>query len=206
MRLRVWFKERWITSIFGLLRGERPVLSRVVTDQLRRGSRVAVLDSRGVLQLDELRLHNGTIYRWNWIVYDVSDDSPHLRVEKPVPPLAGPTGRGHDGQRRLLRRGWYAPWPPKTARSGARCLSRWPRRTSPWYRHGITADSVLAPGKVAHVAEPSYATAVARPPCRPMRQWEADEGEIGRPLRHHRTPPPAYGHRRNMAGRRGCAT
>ena len=41
-------------------------------------------------QLDELRLHNGTVYRWNRPVYDVSDGSPHLRVENRVLP-AGPT-------------------------------------------------------------------------------------------------------------------
>ena len=38
----------------------------------------------------ELRLHNGTIYRWNRPVYDVVDGTPHLRVENRVLP-AGPT-------------------------------------------------------------------------------------------------------------------
>ena len=38
----------------------------------------------------ELRLHNGTIYRWNRPVYDVVDGRPHLRVENRVLP-AGPT-------------------------------------------------------------------------------------------------------------------
>jgi hypothetical protein len=51
---------------------------------------VAVLDAGGVPQLDELRLHNGTVYRWNRPVYDVSDGTPHLRVENRVLP-AGPT-------------------------------------------------------------------------------------------------------------------
>ena len=41
-------------------------------------------------QLAELRLHNGTIYRWNRPVYDVVDGRPHLRVENRVLP-AGPT-------------------------------------------------------------------------------------------------------------------
>ena len=44
----------------------------------------------GYRSLDELRLHNGTIYRWNRPVYDVSGGSPHLRVENRVLP-AGPT-------------------------------------------------------------------------------------------------------------------
>src|ERR671912_326340 len=51
---------------------------------------ISVLDSGGVPQLEELRLHNGTVYRWNRPVYDVSDGSPHLRVENRVLP-AGPT-------------------------------------------------------------------------------------------------------------------
>ncbi|MGH3444975.1 MAG: glutamate--cysteine ligase, partial [Nocardioidaceae bacterium] len=38
----------------------------------------------------ELRLHNGTIYRWNRPVYDVVAGRPHLRVENRVLP-SGPT-------------------------------------------------------------------------------------------------------------------
>jgi hypothetical protein len=43
-----------------------------------------------VPRLGELRLHNGTIYRWNRPIYDVVGDQPHLRVENRVLP-AGPT-------------------------------------------------------------------------------------------------------------------
>ena len=48
------------------------------------------LDSGHAPQLSELRLHNGTIWRWNRPVYDVVDGVPHLRVENRVLP-AGPT-------------------------------------------------------------------------------------------------------------------
>jgi hypothetical protein len=41
-------------------------------------------------KLSELRLHNGTIYRWNRPVYDVVHGRAHLRVENRVLP-AGPT-------------------------------------------------------------------------------------------------------------------
>jgi hypothetical protein len=37
-----------------------------------------------------LRLHNGTVYRWNRPVYDIMNGRPHLRVENRVLP-AGPT-------------------------------------------------------------------------------------------------------------------
>ena len=89
VRPRVWFGERWITSIFDLFEENSryfPALLPISSDE----DPVAVLDSGGVPQLDELRLHNGTVYRWNRPVYDVSDGTPHLRVENRVLP-AGPT-------------------------------------------------------------------------------------------------------------------
>ena len=51
---------------------------------------VAVLARGDTPRLQELRMHNGTIYRWNRPVYDVVDGRPHLRVENRVLP-AGPT-------------------------------------------------------------------------------------------------------------------
>jgi CBS domain-containing protein/gamma-glutamylcysteine synthetase len=43
-------------------------------------------------QLRALRLHNGTVYRWNRICYGIIDDKPHLRIENRVLP-SGPTPR-----------------------------------------------------------------------------------------------------------------
>src|SRR5437763_154736 len=51
---------------------------------------LATLERGDVPRLSELRLHNGTIYRWNRPIYDVVRDQPHLRVENRVLP-AGPT-------------------------------------------------------------------------------------------------------------------
>jgi hypothetical protein len=89
VRPRVWFGERWVTSIFDLFEENSryfPALLPISTDE----DPLAVLDAGGVPRLDELRLHNGTIYRWNRPVYDISGDKPHLRVENRVLP-AGPT-------------------------------------------------------------------------------------------------------------------
>jgi gamma-glutamyl:cysteine ligase YbdK (ATP-grasp superfamily) len=89
VRPRVWFGERWITSIFDLFEENSrffPALLPISSDE----DPVAVLDAGGVPRLDELRLHNGTVYRWNRPVYDISDGSPHLRVENRVLP-SGPT-------------------------------------------------------------------------------------------------------------------
>ncbi len=89
VRPRVWFGERWITSIFDLFEENvryYPALLPIVDDE----DPVAVLDRGETPSLAELRLHNGTVYRWNRPVYDVVRGMPHLRVENRVLP-AGPT-------------------------------------------------------------------------------------------------------------------
>ncbi len=89
VRPRVWFGERWITSIFDLFEENVryfPALLPITDEEDPR----AALESGRVPKLAELRLHNGTIYRWNRPVYDVVEGRPHLRVENRVLP-AGPT-------------------------------------------------------------------------------------------------------------------
>ena len=89
VRPRVWFGERWITSIFDLFEENVryfPALLPVCEDE----DPVEVLARGDIPRLQELRLHNGTIYRWNRPIYDVVRGRPHLRVENRVLP-AGPT-------------------------------------------------------------------------------------------------------------------
>jgi hypothetical protein len=89
VRPRVWFGERWITSIFDLFEENVryfPALLPIVDQE----DPVEVLERGETPRLNELRLHNGTIYRWNRPVYDVVNGQPHLRVENRVLP-AGPT-------------------------------------------------------------------------------------------------------------------
>jgi hypothetical protein len=89
VRPRVWFGERWITSIFDLFEENVryfPALLPVTEDE----DPLAVLENGGVPGLHELRLHNGTIYRWNRPIYDIANGVPHLRVENRVL-AAGPT-------------------------------------------------------------------------------------------------------------------
>jgi gamma-glutamyl:cysteine ligase YbdK (ATP-grasp superfamily) len=89
VRPRVWFGERWVTSVFDLFEENVRYFAALlpITDD---EDPVAVLDSGGIPQLHELRLHNGTIYRWNRPVYDIQGGVPHLRVENRVL-AAGPT-------------------------------------------------------------------------------------------------------------------
>jgi gamma-glutamyl:cysteine ligase YbdK (ATP-grasp superfamily) len=89
VRPRVWFGERWITSVFDLFEENIryfPALLPLREDE----DPEAALDSGEAPQLAELTLHNGTVYRWNRPVYAVHDGRPHLRVENRVLP-AGPT-------------------------------------------------------------------------------------------------------------------
>jgi len=89
VRPRVWFGERWITSVFDLFEENVryfPALLPICTEE----NPEEVLTGGATPTLGELRLHNGTIYRWNRPVYDVVDGTPHLRVENRVLP-AGPT-------------------------------------------------------------------------------------------------------------------
>jgi hypothetical protein len=89
VRPRVWFGERWITSIFDLFE-ENVRYFPPLLPILDAEDPVEVLHEGGVPHLGELRLHNGTVYRWNRPVYDVMNGRPHLRVENRVLP-AGPT-------------------------------------------------------------------------------------------------------------------
>src|SRR3954470_1451178 len=89
VRPRVWFGERWINSIFDLFEENVryfPALLPVIDEE----DPITELEEGRTPALAELRLHNGTIYRWNRPVYDVVDGTPHLRVENRVLP-AGPT-------------------------------------------------------------------------------------------------------------------
>jgi hypothetical protein len=89
VRPRVWFGERWITSIFDLFEENVryfPALLPEIGDE----DPAAELAAGRTPRLQELRLHNGTVYRWNRPVYDVVDGMPHVRVENRVLP-AGPT-------------------------------------------------------------------------------------------------------------------
>jgi gamma-glutamyl:cysteine ligase YbdK (ATP-grasp superfamily) len=89
VRPRVWFGERWITSVFDLFEENLryfPALLPICEDQ----DPLAVLDGGVSPELAEMSLHNGTIYRWNRPIYAVTEGKPHLRVENRVLP-AGPS-------------------------------------------------------------------------------------------------------------------
>ena len=76
VRPRVWFGERWITSVFDLFEENIlyfPALLPLCEDE----DPAVVLDRGDTPDLAEMSLHNGTIYRWNRPVYAVVDGKPH---------------------------------------------------------------------------------------------------------------------------------
>ena len=77
VRPRVFFGDRWITSVFDLFEENIqyfPALLPISEDE----DPLAVLDDGDCPELAEMTLHNGTIYRWNRPVYAVSGGRPHL--------------------------------------------------------------------------------------------------------------------------------
>src|SRR3954469_2380470 len=89
VRPRVWFGEHWITSIFDLFE-ENARFFPALLPLCEEEEPLETLERGDVPSLSELRLHNGTIYRWNRPIYDVVRGQPHLRVENRILP-AGPT-------------------------------------------------------------------------------------------------------------------
>ena len=89
VRPRVWFGDRWASSVEDLFEENVRYFSALLP-LAEDEDPLAVLDAGGAPGLHELRMHNGTVWRWNRPVYDVADGVAHLRLENRVLP-AGPT-------------------------------------------------------------------------------------------------------------------
>ena len=88
VRPRVWFGERWITSVFDLFEENVRYFSPLLPEgRAEAGAPFMNGDNPG---LHYLNLHNGTIWRWNRPIYDPNGEVSHLRVENRLLP-AGPT-------------------------------------------------------------------------------------------------------------------
>jgi CBS domain-containing protein len=89
-RPRVSFGDSWVKE--GIIELFREDISRfraiIATD--KEEDALQVLEEGGIPKLVALRLHNGTVYRWNRPCYGIHEGKAHLRVENRVLP-AGPT-------------------------------------------------------------------------------------------------------------------
>ena len=115
VRPRVWFGERWITSIFDLFE-ENVRYFPALLPEISEEEPEDVFERGEVPELKELRLHNGTVYRWNRPIYDIVQADrtcgwrtaccPRARASStswPTPPST--TGRCGSSTRRTARCG-----------------------------------------------------------------------------------------------------
>lgn len=89
IRPRVWFGERWCTSMFDLFE-ENVRLFPAIIPESREMVEEPLLTPGQVPRLHELMLHNGTVWRWNRPIFEPGGERPHLRLENRVL-AAGPT-------------------------------------------------------------------------------------------------------------------
>ena len=90
VRPRVAFGDDWIdNSVLEIFREDIARFRVLLSTELDE-SPLDVLDRGDIPELHALRLHNGTIYRWNRPCYGVHEGKAHLRIEHRSLP-AGPT-------------------------------------------------------------------------------------------------------------------
>ncbi|MBT8040557.1 MAG: CBS domain-containing protein [Xanthomonadales bacterium] len=87
---RVHFGDRWIEESVTEIFKEDIARFRTVLTTDTEDDPLGMLDQGITPSLNALRLHNGTVYRWNRPCYGVKDNVPHLRIENRVIP-SGPT-------------------------------------------------------------------------------------------------------------------
>lgn len=91
-RPRVTFGKDWVyQSITEIYKEDITRFEVLINDEILENSSQALLENR-VPSMQALRLHNGTIYRWNRMCYGVLENKPHMRLECRYIP-AGPTIR-----------------------------------------------------------------------------------------------------------------
>jgi gamma-glutamyl:cysteine ligase YbdK (ATP-grasp superfamily) len=86
---RVSFGHGWVREGAAELFAESVALHEPLLPVLGAEDPLACVRAGGIPRLDELRLHQGTVWGWNRAVYDAADGG-HLRVEMRALP-AGPT-------------------------------------------------------------------------------------------------------------------
>jgi CBS domain-containing protein len=90
LKPRVHFGDRWLEeSVTEIFKEDIARFRTVLTTETEEDP-LGMLEQGIVPSLNALRLHNGTVYRWNRPCYGVVDNVPHLRIENRVIP-SGPT-------------------------------------------------------------------------------------------------------------------
>ncbi len=91
LKPRVHFGDHWIEESVIEIFKEDIARFRVILTTEFEDDPIGMVQRGEVPRLNALRLHNGTVYRWNRACYGISDNGkPHLRIENRVIP-SGPT-------------------------------------------------------------------------------------------------------------------
>lgn len=90
LRPRVSFGDAWVKESVVEIFKEDIARFRAVLASEPEDNPLEVLDRGEIPELKALRLHNGTVYRWNRPCYGVRNGVPHLRIENRVLP-SGPS-------------------------------------------------------------------------------------------------------------------
>lgn len=89
-RPRVHFGDGWVQqSVLEIFREDIARFRILIANAIDEDP-MQVIARGGIPQFGALRLHNGTVYRWNRACYGISGDKAHLRIENRVLP-SGPT-------------------------------------------------------------------------------------------------------------------
>jgi CBS domain-containing protein len=90
LKPRVTFGDQWVQSSVLEIFREQIARFRIVLSTPTVADPMDAVARGEAPELTALRLHNGTVYRWNRACYGVTDGIAHLRIENRVLP-AGPT-------------------------------------------------------------------------------------------------------------------
>jgi len=90
MQPRVSFGASWVKESVIELYREDIARFRTLIGAEEYEDPFAALEAGKAPRLDALRMHTGTVYRWNRACYGISDGKPHLRIENRLLP-AGPS-------------------------------------------------------------------------------------------------------------------
>ena len=90
LKPRVHFGDRWINESVVEIFKEDIARFRVIMTTDTEEDPLGMVEQGIAPSLNALRLHNGTVYRWNRACYGVHEGVPHLRIENRVIP-SGPT-------------------------------------------------------------------------------------------------------------------
>ncbi len=90
LRPRVHFGDRWLEDSVTEIFKEDIARFRIVLTTDTEDDPMGMIEQGTMPALNALRLHNGTVYRWNRPCYGVHNNVAHLRIENRVIP-SGPT-------------------------------------------------------------------------------------------------------------------